>query len=73
MKLLLITTMVLMVGCKAVPKKTDVSTSGVSLTSQEIESYVSKADTSNTVASGNVDRALSLNERIDAILAELDK
>jgi hypothetical protein len=73
MKLLLITAMVLMVGCKAVPKKPDVSTAGVSLTSKEIESSVSKADVSNTAASGHVDKALSLNERIDAILAELDK
>lgn len=65
--------MALLVGCQAVPKKSKTSTDKVGLTSKEIESAVIDADNSNTKASSHVDKALSLNERIDAILLKLDK
>lgn len=73
MKSLLIISTILLVGCQGVPKKSKTSTDKVGLTSKEIETSVIDADNSNSKASSNVDKALSLNERIDAILLKLEK
>lgn len=78
MKLFLILSLVFVTGCSSLQKKKPVVPPSVS-TSQVIESLnetkteLEEAGESNTKVAANIEKALTLAERLDALLNQIEK
>lgn len=65
-----------LIGCKTPPKLTpppSVSTAQVVQSLEETKSELEKAGESNTKVAANIDKALSLAERLEKLLEQIEK